>query len=348
MTRINISNWNDFIIKNLFEIKRPEARSQVKYNEGEVPFVASGNFNNGIIKYLTPKEGEILDKGNCITVSPIDGSSFYQESDFLGRGGAGSSIILLYNSNLNKYNGRFVATIIRSVCQKYVYSNMANKDVIGSEIIKLPVTRSGVPDWKYMTKYVIDLEKKVQLSIQTFFNITKSSFKRVITDNWKEFLIGDYFEAINTGNILNRDILDGSGTTPFVTASGFNNGVVAYINATKYNIIKGNCILIGGKTFTLTYQKTDFVSNDSHNIVLYKKKCGNEQILMFIITVLKCSLQNKYHWGDAVTKDKLLAQKIKLPVDENGEPDWNYMNDYISNIQKFIISSSVLHCAKGI
>ena len=48
---------------------------------------------------------EILDKGNCITVSPVDGSAFYQEKDFLGRGGAGSSIILLYNENLNKYNG---------------------------------------------------------------------------------------------------------------------------------------------------------------------------------------------------------------------------------------------------
>ena len=55
--------------------------------------------------------------------------------------------------------------------------------------------------------------------------------------------------------ILYRDIVDGSGTTPFVTASGVNNGVTAYIDSTNYDIIKGNCILIGGKTFTLTYQK---------------------------------------------------------------------------------------------
>ena len=50
--------------------------------------------------------------------------------------------------------------------------------------------------------------------------------------------------------ILYRDIVDGSGTTPFVTASGVNNGVTAYIDSTNYDIIKGNCILIGGKTFT--------------------------------------------------------------------------------------------------
>ena len=155
---------------------------------------------------------------------------------------------------------------------------------------------------------------------------------KINVESWKDFLIGAYFEAINTGNILSRDIVDGSGPTPFVTASGVNNGVTAYIDASKYDIIKGNCILIGGKTFTLTYQKEDFVSNDSHNIVLYCKSCSNESIYLSIITALKCSLQNKYHWGDAVTKDKLLTQTIKLPANCNGEPDWEYMEQYMTSV----------------
>ena len=52
-----------------------------------------------------PKKEEVLDKGNCITISPIDGSAFYQETAFLGRGGASSSILILYNSSMNKYSG---------------------------------------------------------------------------------------------------------------------------------------------------------------------------------------------------------------------------------------------------
>ena len=143
--------------------------------------------------------------------------------------------------------------------------------------------------------------------------------------------------------ILYRDIVDGSGTTPFVTASGVNNGVTAYIDSTNYDIIKGNCILIGGKTFTLTYQKNDFVSNDSHNIVLYSNSYCDEQILLFIVTVLKCSLKNKYHWGDTVTKDKLLAQSISLPADGKGEPDWNYMQHYMFSIKKIVSSSPILN-----
>ena len=110
MSKIDTSKWEEFKISSLFTVKRPAARSQSKYEDGETPFVASGNYNNGVLKYLTPKNGETLDKGNCITVSPIDGSAFYQKDDFLGRGGAGSSIILLYNDKLNEYSGYFIAT----------------------------------------------------------------------------------------------------------------------------------------------------------------------------------------------------------------------------------------------
>ena len=42
MKQIDILNWHEFVIRDLFEIKRPEARSQMDYDEGEVPFVASG------------------------------------------------------------------------------------------------------------------------------------------------------------------------------------------------------------------------------------------------------------------------------------------------------------------
>lgn len=158
MKPIDTKLWKEFVIKDLFEIGKPIVRSQSNYNEGEVPFVASGNYNNGVLKYLEPKKDELLDKGNCITISPIDGSSFYQEKDFLGRGGAGSSIFLLYNPNLNLYNGYFIATVIRTVCKKYVYSDMANKETIAAEKIKLPVDNNGNPDFMYMESYMRNLE----------------------------------------------------------------------------------------------------------------------------------------------------------------------------------------------
>lgn len=162
---IEISKWREFRLKDIFKIKRPAARSQTTYREGETAFVASGNYNNGVLNYLLPKEGEILDKGNCISVSPIDGSAFYQPKDFLGRGGAGSSIILLYNDNLDLYSGTFIATIVRRVCGKYMYNDMANRDAISNEVIKLPVDDLGDPNYLFMSNYMKKLEYRVKTKI---------------------------------------------------------------------------------------------------------------------------------------------------------------------------------------
>ena len=140
-----------------------------------------------------------MDAGNCITVSPIDGSSFYQEDDFLGRGGAGSSIILLYNPNLNLYNGYFIATVIRTVCRKYVYSDMANKDTIGAEKIKLPVDETGnFHIWNYISK------------IWNLQSAKKSDISGTLdTSSWKLFQISELFNVQKGKRLTKADMKDG-------------------------------------------------------------------------------------------------------------------------------------------
>lgn len=146
--------WGEFRIENLFEVSRPVARNKDNYQSGNIPFVASGSINNGVIKLCEPNEDENLDKGNCITVSPVDGSTFYQPADFLGRGGAGSSILMLCIETLTLYQGQFMVRAIEQTCSKYTYGHMGNKESIKRERIMLPVTDDGEPDFEYMEQYV--------------------------------------------------------------------------------------------------------------------------------------------------------------------------------------------------
>lgn len=103
-TTIDITKWQQFKIcrdGGIFKLVQPKPRKLTEYlHDGDVAFVASGAFNNGIEKYV--KTDEELDKGNCITVSAIGGFSFYQKNDFIGRGGAGSAIKILYSDKLNE------------------------------------------------------------------------------------------------------------------------------------------------------------------------------------------------------------------------------------------------------
>lgn len=192
MNKIDIKDWKDFSISRLFEIRSPAARTIKTYNDGDIPYVSSGGVNNGIISYLEPKEEEELEEGNCITVSPLDGSSFYQEDDFLGRGGAGSAISMLYNDNLSKYNALFICTVIKISAKKYDYSDALTGDNLDKLIIKLPVQHNDdgsiymdedkaysdegfVPDWNYMRKYMENIEKKAQNRIDLLNLIAKKN-----------------------------------------------------------------------------------------------------------------------------------------------------------------------------
>lgn len=139
---MDLHNWQNFVISRLFEIKPPATRSIKTYNGGYIPYV-SGGVNNCIVSYLEPKEDEKLEKGNYITVSPLDGSSFYQEADFLGRGGAGSAISMLYNENLSRYSGLFICTIIKISAKKFDYSDALTGDNLNNLIIKLPVLHNA-------------------------------------------------------------------------------------------------------------------------------------------------------------------------------------------------------------
>ena len=144
--KLNIDQWGEFKVSDIYEhIEHPVARSKKHYESGNIPFIASGAVNNGIDCYLAPKNKQDIDKGNCLTISPVDGSCFYQPNDFLGRGGGGSAIsILRTNKSLSQATHVFLASIIsHTLKEQYSFGNMGNTQKIKDTIIKLPIDANG-------------------------------------------------------------------------------------------------------------------------------------------------------------------------------------------------------------
>lgn len=154
-TKIDTSKWKPFKIGELLseKLSKPNKRAFKTYDKGNTPFIASGRCDNGVVGYVTPLDGEKLDLGNCITVSAVDGSTFYQEDNFLGRGGGGSSINIIRFENLNKFTGLFLTTVIGKVCNKYIFADMCSGEALAKEIIHLPAVNEE-PDWSYMEEYI--------------------------------------------------------------------------------------------------------------------------------------------------------------------------------------------------
>ncbi len=163
---------------------------------------------------------------------------------------------------------------------------------------------------------------------------------------WQSFKIVDIFEVKNTRNILARDVVKDSGTTPYLCASKENNAVNSYINYNADFLDKGNCIFIGGKTFVVTYQQKDFYSNDSHNLALYLKDTHSKTKLnqLFIITCIYKALNNKYSWGDSISNTKIQNDSILLPTNPHGGIDFNFMRTLINALMKQTIQGVAQYC----
>ena len=348
---LNTKGWKYFTISKLFSITSPASRSIKKYEEGEIPYVSSGSVNNGIISYLEPKKDEQIEKGNCITVSPLDGSSFYQEEDFLGRGGAGSAISLLYNPNLSKYNALFICTIIKNASQKFDYSDALTSDNLKNLRIKLPIiyTEDGsafcdaskeysdkgyTPDWVYMEKYMKETEESVEKTISKFESANRTRKCKISTSEWSNFPIIDFFElSLPKGDLQVKKVVDGK--IPLITPSNSNNGLLQRISAKSNSTLYSANVLTVDMFGNAYYQEEDFfVTAHGHVNVLIPKINFNKYLGWFMASTIKSMFSNKYGFADMCTQKVLKKENIILPIDKDKKPNWKYMEDYMKELEK--------------
>lgn len=338
MNKLNISEWKEFVIGDLFDIKRPNSRTVKGYDDGSIPFVSSGNFNNGIDRFVTPLEDEKLDKGNCITISPVDGSCFYQPIDFLGRGGGGSSIILLYNDNLNEKIGLFVSVIIRKTLSKfYQYNNMGSSTSIKQEKIKLP-SKNNNPDWEYMEQFIDNLYKRERESICAVAEyIKKNTEKKLDVSEWREFSINELFEKIQQGKRLkNNDQIEGD--IPFIMAGKTNNGIANFISNPIVMFPKNSITIdIFGNTF---YQENEFSAGDDTGIYWSENNDYSKNVMLFFVSVIQKSIKDNYDFSDKLRSSKSIGIKVYLPVTKNNELNFDYMENYIVSIKNKLANFS--------
>ncbi|WP_302140801.1 restriction endonuclease subunit S [Phascolarctobacterium faecium] len=164
--------------------------------------------------------------------------------------------------------------------------------------------------------------------------INASLNKKLQNIEWGEYRLIDVFTVRNTKNILSRDIVENSGNTPYLCASAENNAISTYISYDESYKDKGNCLFIGGKTFVVTYQKQDFYSNDSHNLILDLKneKSKTKSSQLFMATCIIKSLGGKYTWGNSISYSKIQKDKVYFPT-KKGEIDFAFMEKFIAELE---------------
>ena len=145
---------------------------------------------------------------------------------------------------------------------------------------------------------------------------------------WKYFKFKDIFYIKKGKRLVKEDFIEGK--TPFIGAIDSNNGYRDFIGQEPIHEENTITVNYNGSVGESFYQPKPFWASDDVN-VLYSKFELNKYIAMFLITIIKLE-KFRFNYGRKWETDRMNESQIKLPVDEKGSPDWNFMEEYIKSL----------------
>lgn len=341
---IDISKWKIFRVGDIFpNLQKCKCNNATELLEDgdEIAYIGAKKTDNGVMKYVK-REESLVTPGNCIIfIGDGQGSvgyAIYQPDDFIGS----TTLIAGYNEHLNPYVAMFLISIFDKERYRYSFGRKYKKKVIENSQILLPSTRGGNPDWIYMENFIKN-EITPQLSLlpkkvwTNEYDITPISGNDLSISHreWHWFKIKEFCDrpykavAYNANELVLCD-QNNEEAIIYVTRTDCNNGTKGYvINDGFENIEDGNTITIGDTTSTIYYQKDKFICGD--HIVVLRSKYFNTYTGLFVATLLNKE-RFRYNYGRAFTKDIIYETNIMLPVTPEGDPDWQFMEDYIKSL----------------
>lgn len=102
----------------------------------------------------------------------------------------------------------------------------------------------------------------------------------------------------------------------------------------EHKIFKGSkyiTITNNGSVGYAFYQPKDFTCTHDVNPITTKQLALNQYVALFITTLIGLE---KYRWayGRKWRPMRMPSSLIQLPIDNNGKPDWQFMEDYIKSL----------------
>ena len=305
------------ILSDLFHIEYGNQADLNKLEETTpdkgVRFISRSSENLGFQCYVKPDEKMKLYNKGDITVT-LGGtyllSAFVQPDSFYT---AQNIKILTPRKEMSDAKKYFYCYIIAQNRFRYTsHGREANKT-----IDSLPI-----PSPNQLPKWINKAISKVKEPNKNPCHNKKIALK---DRDWSWFDLIDYFNMYAGKYYPKTSYKEGG--TPLITSSDNNNGVMSFTDLKpKFK----DCITIGKVGCSAFYQARDFVASSDVTILKPKFKMNNFQGL-FVVSLLS---KESYKWsyGRQVRLNDSEKLKLKLPVSKEGEPDWNFMEDYIKSL----------------
>ena len=147
---------------------------------------------------------------------------------------------------------------------------------------------------------------------------------------WQAFFLEEIAQISSGKDIYERERT--SGQTPYVTATANNNGIGYFIGNQNETLERGSLsVNRNGSVGYCFYHPYDALyGNDTRKLRPIR---SNKYVSLFISMCIT-NQRAKYGYGYKMGTGRLKRQKILLPVDSCNQPNWEYMETYMQNLEQ--------------
>ena len=326
MLQLSDREWAEFKVQDIFRITQGRkwiTKSDIENNPGKTPLISCSGTNNGIMGSVDPSginKCTVANNVLTVAVSGSAGATFYQGIEAV----INSGVLILDGIEFSdKETYLFICALVREVNSKFNYGLKASADRVGNQLINLPITPDGLPDYQFMHDYIAEREPDYSLATQCI----EPNAELSLTDReWAEFRVGDLFTQERGKEKAPKQNLDGN--IPLIVETELNNGKLK--NAEPIRVFSGNAISVSiNVPKNVFYQENDFCA--SVNIAILRNEYINKYSGLFIANII--SYANRiYNYGNKQSKDRLNNTIINLPITPDGTPDYDFMERYIKSL----------------
>ena len=342
--------------------------SKIRTDEFSLPLVNAKDGDNGIMYYGREQDFETSTMTiDIVNDGAVSTGNVYSQPQKTG---------VLYNAYLIKPNFQvntnilhfFTTSIFKSIKHKYGYENKAGWEKVKNENIQLPITSTGEIDFDFMESFISELEEERISELNAYLDVTglkdytstkeeENALQDFSSLTWQEFRLEDLFEKVNLR--YRKDKFDKENdvsknkteefSLPLVNAKDGDNGIMYYGRPNDFESAEMTIDIVNdGAISTGNVYSQPQKTGVLYNAYLIKPKFQvNTEILHFFTTSIFKSIKLKYGYENKAGWEKVKNEYILLPT-KNGEPNYTFMETFISAIQKLVIKDVVLYADKKI
>lgn len=356
MKKLNEKEWHEFDFAEIFDIKKGFYNKKPEDSgNGTIPFLGATDSNNGVTRFLTLDEIANSTKTGVLPNSPLDkklfsghaiavtnngsvGHAYYQATPFT----CSHDINPLYlrGHEMSRDEADFLIKAIEEQGKLFQYARKWRPIRMVKSKLMLPVTDSGEPDYVYMAEYAQQMRDTMLAKYRAYVEEHIAELGEAVEipaldeKEWQGFSVDFLFEI--NGETNGCETVNGYDVS-FVTASAVHNGVTKYVslNDADGRHIDRQFISVAktGTPFKAFYQEGVSVvdANVARLHLRNKLYRDNPFVQQFLVTLFE-KQRSKFTYGYVSGIKRMSRTMLLLPVDDSGEPDYEYMKQYVKNM----------------